>query len=38
MYTITQYDITIENVDVAYTPESYTNTLGEYLVKWAKIN
>ncbi len=27
----TQYDITIENVDVAYTPESYTNTLGEYV-------
>lgn len=27
----TQYDLSIENVDVAYTPESYTNTLGEYV-------
>ncbi len=32
----TQYDITIENVDVAYTPESYTNTLGEYVSKMGK--
>ena len=32
----TQYDISIENVDVAYTPESYTNTLGEYVSKMGK--
>ncbi|MGL4990181.1 MAG: 2,3-bisphosphoglycerate-independent phosphoglycerate mutase [Sarcina sp.] len=28
---MTQYDKTIENVEVAYRPESHTNTLGEYL-------
>jgi 2,3-bisphosphoglycerate-independent phosphoglycerate mutase len=28
---MTQYDITIKNVKVAYLPESYRNTLGEYL-------
>jgi 2,3-bisphosphoglycerate-independent phosphoglycerate mutase len=32
----TQYDISLENVDVAYTPESYTNTLGEYVSKMGK--
>ena len=32
----TQYDLSIENVDVAYTPESYTNTLGEYVSKMGK--
>lgn len=30
---MTQYDKTIENVEVAYQPESYKNTLGEYLSK-----
>ncbi|MGL5634537.1 MAG: 2,3-bisphosphoglycerate-independent phosphoglycerate mutase [Sarcina sp.] len=28
---MTQFDKTIENVDVAYKPETHTNTLGEYL-------
>lgn len=28
---MTQYDKTIENVEVAYKPESYSNTLGEYV-------
>lgn len=28
---MTQYDKTLECVDVAYRPESYTNTLGEYV-------
>lgn len=28
---MTQYDSTIENVHVCYLPESYTNTLGEYV-------
>ena len=32
----TQYDISIENVDVAYTQESFTNTLGEYVSKLGK--
>jgi len=32
----TQYDLSIENVSVAYTPESYTNTLGEYVSKMGK--
>ncbi|MEW8956062.1 2,3-bisphosphoglycerate-independent phosphoglycerate mutase [Clostridium sp.] len=31
--TMTQYDSTIENVHVAYKPQSYSNTLGEYLAK-----
>jgi 2,3-bisphosphoglycerate-independent phosphoglycerate mutase len=30
---MTQYDKTIENVEIAYKPESYTNTLGEYVSK-----
>lgn len=30
---MTQYDKTIEGVDIAYRPESYKNTLGEYLAK-----
>lgn len=30
---MTQYDKTIENVKVAYPPEIYENTLGEYLSK-----
>lgn len=29
--TMTQYDKTIEGVHVAYKPESYENTLGEYV-------
>ena len=29
--TMTQYDKTIENVKIAYKPESYKNTLGEYV-------
>lgn len=28
---MTQYDKTIENVQIAYKPESYANTLGEYV-------
>ena len=28
---MTQYDVTIPNVEIAYPPESYKNTLGEYL-------
>lgn len=31
--TMTQYDKTLKNVEVAYKPESYTNTLGEYVAK-----
>ncbi|WMJ80638.1 2,3-bisphosphoglycerate-independent phosphoglycerate mutase [Clostridium sp. MB40-C1] len=34
--TMTEYDKTIENVEVAFKPESYTNTLGEYLSKLGK--
>ncbi len=30
---MTQYDKTLENVRVAYTPEHYNNTLGEYISK-----
>lgn len=33
---MTQYDKTIENVSIAYKPESYSNTLGEYLSKLGK--
>lgn len=29
--TMTQYDKTIENVKIAYLPQSYENTLGEYI-------
>lgn len=29
--TMTQYDKTIENVKIAYLPQSYKNTLGEYI-------
>lgn len=29
--TMTQYDATIEGVEVAYSPETYKNTLGEYV-------
>lgn len=34
--TMTSYDKTIENVDVAYKPESHKNTLGEYLSSMGK--
>ncbi len=33
---MTQYDEKFEGVDVAYRPESYVNTLGEYLAKCGK--
>lgn len=33
---MTQYDKTIENVEVAYKPQSYSNTLGEYISKMGK--
>jgi 2,3-bisphosphoglycerate-independent phosphoglycerate mutase len=33
---MTQYDKTIENVVIAYLPQSYDNTLGEYLSKMGK--
>ena len=33
---MTQYDVTMENVKIAYTSESYTNTLGEYISKMGK--
>ncbi|MGL4730858.1 MAG: 2,3-bisphosphoglycerate-independent phosphoglycerate mutase [Clostridium sp.] len=29
--TMTQYDKTIENVNIAYNPEKYKNTFGEYI-------
>ena len=30
---MTQYDVTMPNVDVAFRPEALTNTMGEYLSK-----
>ncbi|WP_127836290.1 2,3-bisphosphoglycerate-independent phosphoglycerate mutase [Clostridium prolinivorans] len=33
---MTQYDKTLENVSVAFKPESYNNTLGEYVSKLGK--
>ena len=33
---MTQYDATMPNVEVAYRPESLTNTLGEYLSRLGK--
>ena len=33
---MTQYDATMPNVEVAFTPEELTNTLGEYLAKNGK--
>lgn len=33
---LTQYDVTMPNVEVAYKPESLTNTFGEYLSKNGK--
>lgn len=34
--TMTQYDKTIENVEIAFKPEVYSNTLGEYISKLGK--
>ena len=34
--TMTQYDKTLEGVEVAYKPESYTNTIGEYVSSMGK--
>jgi len=34
--TMTEYDVTLQNVEVAFGPESYTNTLGEYISKMGK--
>ncbi|WP_163192090.1 2,3-bisphosphoglycerate-independent phosphoglycerate mutase [Clostridium thermarum] len=33
---MTQYDKTIENVQIAFKPQSYSNTLGEYVSKLGK--
>ena len=33
---MTQYDATMPNVDIAFKPQSLTNTLGEYLSKMGK--
>jgi phosphoglycerate mutase (EC 5.4.2.1) len=33
---LTQYDKTIENVEIAYKPQSISNTLGEYVSKLGK--
>lgn len=34
--TMTQYDKTLENVNIAYMPQSLDNTLGEYVSKLGK--
>lgn len=34
--TMTEYDSTLENVDVAFGPDNYSNTLGEYLSSLGK--
>ncbi len=34
---MTQYDATMPNVEVAFKPQSLTNTLGEYLAKMGKL-
>lgn len=34
---MTQYDATMPNVEIAFKPQSLTNTLGEYLSKMGKI-
>jgi 2,3-bisphosphoglycerate-independent phosphoglycerate mutase len=34
--TLTQYDKTMEGVRIAYLPQSYSNTLGEYVSKLGK--
>lgn len=33
---MTQYDVTIENVHVVFKPDSYANTLGEYMASLGK--
>lgn len=33
---MTQYDATIENMEIAFKPQSHVNTLGEYLSKHGK--
>lgn len=33
---MTQYDKTIENIEIAYKPQSYKNTLGEYISSLGK--
>ena len=33
---MTQYDEKFEGIDIAYRPETYVNTLGEYLAKMGK--
>ena len=33
---MTEYDSTLEGVEVAFKPESLTNTLGEYVSKLGK--
>lgn len=35
--TMTEYDATLENVDIAFEQESYKNTLGEYLSRMGKM-
>ncbi|WP_411682580.1 2,3-bisphosphoglycerate-independent phosphoglycerate mutase [Clostridium thailandense] len=34
--TMTEYDVTLQGVKVAFGPESYANTLGEYISKMGK--
>ena len=34
--TLTQYDKTLQGVHIAYTPDSFENTLGEYVSKQGK--
>jgi 2,3-bisphosphoglycerate-independent phosphoglycerate mutase len=34
--TMTEYDVTLQDVHVAFGPESYSNTLGEYVSKLGK--
>ncbi|WP_461204601.1 2,3-bisphosphoglycerate-independent phosphoglycerate mutase [Clostridium sp. DL1XJH146] len=34
--TLTQYDSTLKNVEAAFKPEKYTNTIGEYVSKLGK--
>jgi len=34
--TMTEYDSTLENVEVAFGPDNYSNTLGEYLSSLGK--
>lgn len=34
--TMTEYDSTLENVEIAFGPDNYSNTLGEYLSRMGK--